>query len=322
MAARDITRVLHSRTGGNIVIAASVAAIVVAWYAGAPMYPGESIVCGWSGLLLGLVFTAMTAVVLQLVNKRFNMVRSDTALTPVLFMTMIVSLPPLGYSFGDGNVLALAMTAGAMMLFSTYADPAMRRRVFLLFCIVSALGMTCVVYFYYLPVLLVGCAQMRLLSLRTVLAALLGIITPPWIVIGGGLVSPDDIDMPGLSVPSMQVDSPVTVTILAVAAFTIIMGVAFTCANLIKVYSYNSRTRAMNGYYSLLFLATVLLTLIDFNNLSLYLPLLMAMVGYQACHFWAIRSASPRSWIGIVLFMAVYWGIYIWYTWFIKDLAL
>lgn len=321
MTARDITRILHSRTACNSIVVVAMVAIMTAWFAGAPSLVGEEYAGGWHGLLLGLVSSALTAVILQLINKRFNMVRHDTALTPALFMTMIMSLPPLGYSFGVGNVLALIMTVGALMLFTTYADPAMRRRIFLLFCIVSALGMTSVVYLYYLPVLLVGCAQMRQFSLKTVLAALLGMITPPWIVIGSGLVSPAEIELPVFSVPSLQVENPVTITMLAVTAFTVIMGVAFTSANLIKVYSYNSQTRAMNGYYSVLFLATVLFTLIDFNNLSLYLPMLMAMVSYQACHFWAVRSASPRSWIGIVLFMTVYWGTYIWYTWFIRSLV-
>lgn len=321
MNGRDITRILHSRTGCDSVIVISLAAIVVAWFAGAPSLPGDVIVGGWPGLLMGLAVTALTAVVLQLVNKQFNLVRYDTALAPAMFMTMVMSLPALGCSFGAGGVLALAMIAGSFMLFSAYADPGARRRVFLLFCIVSALGMTRVVYLYYLPVMFVGCAQMRQFNLKTILAAILGVVTPPWIIIGSGLVSPDDIEMPGLSVPSLQVDSPVAITMLAVTAFTIVMGVAFTSANLIRVYSYNSKTRAMNGYYSILFLATVLLTLIDFNNLSLYLPLLMAMTGYQACHFWAIRSSSPRGWIGIVMFMAVYWGTYIWYTWFIKSLV-
>lgn len=292
-------------------------ALAVAWWVSPGATGQECLAGGWPGLLAALATCGLTALVLLLTNRRFNMFRADTSLQAALFLTMLTALPPLGNTFGTGNILALTMTSAAFLLFTTYGDPHTRRRVFLMFTVVTALGMTSVVYLYYLPVLLIGCAQMRIFSIKTILAALLGIITPPWIALGSGLVSIDSIEMPGLATPMLDIDSPATITVLAVAAVTIIAGVTFTCANLIKVYSYNSQTRAMNGFYTILFLATALLTIIDFNNLSLYVPLLMAMAACQAGHFFAIRAAMPRSWVGIVVLMAVYWGSYVWYTWFI-----
>ncbi len=319
MTARQITQMLHSRSGGNLLVVVASVALAVAYFCGARPLPGESVLTGVVGLGLSLAACLATALVVLLTNKRFNILRADTALPAALFMTMLLGVPPLGFTFGTGNILALTMTGGAYLLFSTYGDPSTRRRVFLLFTVVTALAMTRIVYLYYLPVLLLGCVQMRIFNFKTFLAAMMGIITPPWIVLGSGLVDFHDIEMPGLAVPMLDIDDFATITMLAVTAFTVIAGVTFTSANLIKVYSYNSQTRAMNGFYTVLFLSTALLTIIDFNNLSLYLPLLMAMVSYQASHFFSIRATSPRSWIGIALFMAVYWGSYIWYTWFIPQ---
>lgn len=310
---------MHSRSGCNTLVALAGAALAVSWFFKPSPLPGVDAVTGWPGLALALSASLLTALMLLLTNRRFNMLRADTALPAALFMTMLTALPPLGHTFGTDNVLAFTMTGAAYLLFTTFGDPAPRRRVFLIFTVITALAMTRIVYLYYLPVLLLGCAQMRIFSFKTLLAALLGIITPPWIVLGSGLVSIDDIEMPGLAVPMLDIDDPATITMLAVTAFTVIAGVAFTSANLIKVYSYNSLTRALNGFYSVMFLSTALLTIIDFNNLSIYLPLLMAMTSYQASHFFSIRSAMPRSWVGIVLFMAVYWGTYIWYTWFLPT---
>jgi len=321
MTARQITASLHSNTGSNILVMTALIALVAAYLLDIRPLDSGDIMGGLSGLLLSLIVSLTTALVIQLTNKRFNILRADTALPAALFMTMLLALPPLGCTLGVGNILALTMTGGAYLLFTTYNDPSARRRVFLLFTFVTALAMTRIVYVYYLPVLLLGCAQMRVLNFKTLLAALLGIITPPWIVLGSGLISCRDIEMPGLSVPSLDIYSPETITMMSVTAFSITAGIAFMSANLLKVYSYNSRTRAMNGFYTVLFLATALFTIIDFNNLSLYLPLLMAMVSYQASHFFSIRASSPRSWIGIVLFMAVYWGTYIWYTWFLNTTA-
>ena len=94
---------------------------------------------------------------------------------------------------------------------------------------------------------------MRIFNFKTFLAATMGIITPPWIMLGSGLVDINDLEMPGLAVPMLDIDDFATITMLAVTAFTVIAGVTFTSANLIKVYSYNSQTRAMNGFYTVQF---------------------------------------------------------------------
>ncbi|MDE6403238.1 MAG: hypothetical protein K2K86_05465, partial [Muribaculaceae bacterium] len=117
------------------------------------------------------------------------------------------------------------------------------------------------------------------------------------------------------STPDISIEEPYTLTLLGVSALVIITGICFTSANLIKVYSYNAQVRALNGYYTILFLATVVLTLIDFNNLISYLPLLMAMTAYQASHFFTTRNSGRHNWIGIVILMAVSWSLFAWYTW-------
>lgn len=319
MTARDITLTLHSRKGSNTLVLLSSVAL---WAAGCLM-PSELIggewPATWYGCLAGLAITLSSAVILHLTNKRFNMMRSYSALTPALFMSMSMALPPLALYPGTPSLLALAAITGAHLLFTTYGDPARRRRVFLLFAAFTALGMGNSVYWYYLPVMLIGCVQMRIFSLKTFLAALLGIMTPPWIAVGFTLMSIDDIRLPQLSVPTLATEDATTLTMLGAGAITIIAGVMFVSANLLKVYSYNSQTRAFNGFYTLLFLFTTLFTLLDFNNLQLYIPLLMAMVSYQGAHFFSTRASSPRSWIGIVLFLSLYWGTYVWYVWFMPT---
>ena len=307
---------LHSRSGGDTIVLTTVVALIVgACVTVTPAGEPATTVGGPGGAILGLLSTLLTALMLQLNNKSYNMLRSDTALPAALFTSLMLALPALSIVPGPGMLLAPAMTGGSWLLFSTYADPSARRRVFLLFTCVSALSFVSPVFIYYLPVMLLGCVQMRIFDLRTLLAALIGIVTPPWIAVGSGCVELDSLPRPDFATPDLHIDSPAAITVLAVAAVVIISGICFASANLIKVYSYNSRTRAFNGYYTVLFLATVLLTLIDFNNLTSYLPLLMAMTAYQAAHFFSTRRGGSRSWIGIVILMAACWGSFIWYTW-------
>lgn len=316
MTGRQVTQFLHSRSGGNLIVLLSVPALVVAWHFDAlhDLSVG-SLLGGVTGLVCGVAASILIALAMQLTNKQYNMLRSDTALPAALFMTMLTALPTLATSFTAGMPLALIMTAAAYLLFMTFGDSLPERKIFLLFTLLSALALTSVVYLYYLPIVLLGCVQMRIFSLKTLLAALIGIITPPWIVLGLGIVDINDIELPHLSSPSIDVSDPSTLTLLAVTTIVIIAGTGFMCANVLKVYSYNSRTRAFNGYYTLLFLASVLLSIIDFNNLAVYLPLLMAMTAYQASLMFGLRISAAHSWIGIVAFMALCWTSYVWCTW-------
>ena len=74
-----------------------------------------------------------------------------------------------------------------------------RRRVFLVFFMLSSAVSVQYAFIIYIPVFLIACAQMRIFTLRTVLASLLGLITPWWILIGGGIVAPSDFHLPELT---------------------------------------------------------------------------------------------------------------------------
>ena len=192
----NISHWLHSRSGGNTIVIVAVVALIVSACATAThdAEPGE--IGGAWGAILGIAATLLTALMMQLTNKSYNMLRSDTALPAALFTTLMLACPTLATTPGPGMLLAPAMTAGAYLLFSTYADPSTRRRIFLLFTCASALSFISPVFIYYLPVLLLGCVQMRIFDMRTLLAAGIGTITPPWILVGSGLVALDALPRP------------------------------------------------------------------------------------------------------------------------------
>lgn len=252
---------------------------------------------------------------LHFTNKQFNMLRSDTLLPVSLFISMSVAIPYLDITLSINNTIAPVTLGCAFLLFTTYGDPAPQRRSFLVMCILSAMTMVSAAFLYLIPVFILGCVQMRTFNFRTILAIIMGLVTPYWIALGSGIMSADDIEWPSISTVTLDSTTWPIVTLLGVTALTIIAGIIFTSANIMKVYSYNSRSRAFNGFFTLLLLATAILTILDFNNLTRYLPLLMAMTSYQASHYFVIHYTAPRGWIAIATFMALYWIIFIWYTW-------
>lgn len=316
MTQQQLTQIAHSGTFSDVVALVSVGLLLVSGiYNPGDLYEPSWLAGAW-GLGAALLTSLAVAVILRFTNKAYNILRSDTALTSGLTLALLSALPPVGSTLYPGILLALTMTAGSLLLFSTFGHPrGGRRRVYLLFACVAALGMVSGCFLYYLPLLLVGCMQMRIFSLKTLLAAALGVITPPWLMVGSGLVALSDIKIPELAMPELDAGDPFTLTTMAVTGITILLGLMFMGANLIKVYSYNSQTRAMNGFYSVLLLGSVLLTIIDYSNLILYVPLIMTMTAYQASHFFGSHR-YPLSWVGIAMMVVACWSSNIWYTWF------
>lgn len=320
MNGKIVTQLLHSR---GMALWVSLMAVILLAVTRAydpepiPVSPLPS--TGAIASVIGFVLLLLTAALLHFTNKRFNMLRSDTLLPVTLFMSMSVAIPYLDVTLSVNNTIAPVTMCCAFLLFTTYGDTSPQRRIFLIMTILSAMAMITVTFVYLVPVFILGCMQMRTFNLRTILAIFMGLVTPWWIAIGSGLMSISDIEWPRLSAVTIDGVSWPVITLLSTSAFTIISGIIFTSANIMKVYSYNSRARAFNGFFTLLLLATVLLTIIDFNNLTRYLSLLMAMTSYQASHYFVIHRSAPRGWIVIVTFMAIYWITFIWYSWIMPS---
>ena len=60
-------------------------------------------------------------------------------------------------------------------------------------------------------------------------------------------------------------DTEEMVKALVDTGFTLVAGMAFMMLNLLKILSYNSRTRAFNGFINVLWIATALFTVLNFN---------------------------------------------------------
>ena len=106
-------------------------------------------------------------------------------------------------------------------------------------------------------------------------------------------------------------DTADMVKALVQTGFTLVMGMTFMMLNLLKILSYNSRTRAFNGFINVLWIAAALFTVLNFNDFTFYIPLLNALAGYQAAHFFTYRR-NRRSYVPVVLLIAIYVFFSIW----------
>lgn len=319
---RDITDFFHAKASAWVLWLCASAAAVAAWHTGHTLPVGTGLgFClespgTWFGnsvlsLCLSVCGVLAAGYLAITITRIFNILRTLTALAGGMFFAMQTAYPGAMATFYGGTLAVLLVPLTVFVLFTTFSDPARTRRVFLIFFLLTLAAMSQAAFMLYIPVFAIGCVQMRIFNLRTLTAGVLGIITPPWILLGLCIISPEEITVPKVVMLWRIADAGALAHIIATVAVTIITGAAFIAMNLMKILSYNSRTRAFNGFLTTAWIFTALFTLLNFNDFAFYLPLLNMLTAYQVAHFFTYRR-SRRSYVAILSIIAVYAGLCIW----------
>ncbi|MDE6081990.1 MAG: hypothetical protein K2F70_06945 [Muribaculaceae bacterium] len=317
----EITRFFHNRGGFLFVALTSVVMTLAAYFAGVipPLTgedglfflpPGEWIANPITSLVVSLAVNFMTGYAMVLITKQFNTIRSLSRLMATFFIIMQTATPALMGEFSSGTFLTAVMVLETALLFSCYDNKAAIRRIFLLFFILTSCGLCCFSMLLYIPFFLPALAQMRMFGFRQVIAALIGVITPFWLLLGFGIITLDDFYIPEIytivnCIPSL------TLPQLSVIVLTTLSGIIFMVSNLMKLLSYNAQIRAYNGFLLLMFFATLLLMFVDTNSITVYIPMLNLTAAYQIAHFFAERR-HRRSYLAIIATTLPYLAIYLW----------
>lgn len=262
-------------------------------------------------LWINMAINAAVIVLMISINKVYNIPRTITYIYATFFTVMLTASPTISSQLYSGTLL-LAVVSGCMaLMFSSFAQPLALRRVFLVFFLMSACASTQYAYMVYIPIFVIGCAQMRILTFRTILAALLGIITPWWIMLGVGIISPDDFHFPHfISVFSVTTVND-TLILIVTASLTTLLTITAYVMSLLKLMTYNARTRACNGLLSLITFVTILAMAIDFTNFLTYIPVLNFGAAFFLSHLFVIRRTA-RGWIAILSIIIAYYALYSW----------
>lgn len=266
-----------------------------------------------ASFVAGVILTAAVAGMMEMTNRVFNLLRTPTLLFLGLYAVMQAATPLVVCRAPSGILLNLVVLSVLASFYTTYQRPLRTRRIFLSFCIMSALAMADYVYFIYVCLFLLAFGQMRTASARMYLAALMGIVTPWWITWGFGLM-PDGIHMPVTHSIFTELDSPRVILMTVTVGITVI-GLFLLCvSNMMKVYSYNAKARAMSGLLMMLSLATAIAALVNVSNAPAYLPVLDCFVAYQATLCFKTNE-KRRGYIMVAALLLVYIIIYAFNIW-------
>lgn len=316
-----ITRLLHSRAFGVGVGLLAVVCGFLYYFGGyqTQLVGDKGLVLesanGWvsqplSNFFIGICCSGITVGLMLLLNKIYNVLRSMTSLYIAFFAVMQLATPGLFTQFYTGTVLAIVAPMCMLWLFSCFRDPGATRHIFLIFLLLSFFTATQYCYAFYLPVFLAGLAQMQVFNGRSLTAALLGMLTPWWIMFGFGIITPDEVRLPDFVSIFSVIDHEDTYLLLITIGLTVGMMLACYVLNLLKTIAYNAKARAINGSFMLMALVTVVALCIDYRNIISYVPLLNFLASMEAAHYFSTHRAE-KSFVAILLLLSAYIAIFV-----------
>lgn len=318
-----LARFLHSRICLVIVAVIAVIWAIVLGGSEALPYPqgNGGLVEAWSGewmpgttagMLLGVSATLFIAFVLVNINTTFNLLRNITHLQASAFIIMQMAAPATVVSLNRPVAVVAVVLACIYLLFSTYAKISDTPTVFLIFFLLSVSAGFDIIFIGLIPVFLLCCAQMRILSLRSILAMLMGVATPWIILLGFGIVSPADLSWPQpVSATERSMWLLPLVTAVSLSALVL---VSSWLQNLIKYLTYNAHSRAMLSMLTVLGLVAIIFVALGYKNLYACLPLLNMCAALQLAHLFGVIHTRRKSYIAIICIFFPFLLLTIWTT--------
>lgn len=272
-----------------------------------------AMVAGSLPVAIGIAASVMLVVVgiMLLTNRTFGIVRSTSKLFVGLFPLAVCATPQGPGLAMNPLLMCLVVMLSMMIMFTIYMRPASTRRVFIVFTMLSAGGCLSYGFIFFLPVMLLVAAQMRCLTTRSLLAALIGVITPLWILLGFGQITFGDFMAPDILWLSPESWGIISAPQLAAMGLLVIGSLTAMIFNVIKVYRFNARSRAFNGVLATLTLWTILFVIFDFGNAIDYLPLLSALGALQVALYFEL-DRSRRAYILVLLLVAAFISVFLW----------
>ena len=322
MKEADVAKILHSRgvtavmallTAGGAWLAYSLGHVAdIPWDRGTVL-PSANLWIGnaEAAMAVNVALTLCAAIGMLLLSRTFNLMRTVSQLDATLFLAMSLAVPDLLCTMYTGTPLLLTLLVCLFLLYSTFSEPSATPRVFLVFLLLSLGTMTQYCYAVYIPVFFIALGQMRIFSLRTVLAAVLGLLTPWWIGLGLGLTDFSRMHWPEFVPLTSIADFGDAMYLMAVMALSAGLLIAGWCLNFMKMLSYNAHLRAYSGTLSLLSLFTIIAAVADFPNASSYAPTLFMLSALELCMLFVNRrKGHTAAATGAVI--AVYLLLYVW----------
>lgn len=260
--------------------------------------------------LLNVCLIVLTAALFSSANKKYNFISEADPIMPLALLLLLACSPLASCSLSSSTMLLICNALCLYIIMSTYEEPNASREFFVVGTLPAIGAMFQYSFLVMIPVYIGGGLMMKSFRFREFLAFGLGLITPYWIAIGMGVVSPMSFKFPGSLVVLGQgaVDSDVFLTLLS-AAVMCVMGFILSIYNGVRLFSRNSRLRCMHMTFNLMGYVALLAIIFDFDNFMAYFGTLALWLSIEVAallNLYEIRRPQYALLILLIVFLPIY----------------
>ena len=261
------------------------------------------------GFVLNIMTIGLCGLILILINKEFNIVRSHTVIFTSSFFVITGCNPWLTGNLNSASIFALLMLVCIHILFKLYGIRNATSGIFMLFSTLAFGTMIQYAFVLMIPIFMIGAMYMNVLRMKEFTAACMGIIAPYWIMLGFGIIDLDDISLPTLTnlfnnlTPSANI-----LWLLIIVGYTFLIALFLAFVNASKVFATGSQIRAYNSFINLLGITLAWYMVFDYTNILVYVTTFNLITGLQIAHFFGqnkINYGYIYYLTGIVLYISL-----------------
>ena len=257
---------------------------------------------------VAVLCNVVIGVLLVTLNIMYRYIKTYNCFVFAAVFVLLQGMNPfLSTRFFAGTVMCLVVVVALFFLFELYGKQQLASQgVFLVMALLSFFSIYHYAFLLLVPLFVVGCAYMRAINVRTVLAIVFGLATPYWIALGTGLKSissfqPPELSLVWASIPAFAGKSWAVSIAIATTALTVLL----TVANFKTMLNYSVHVRAYNNFFVALSVFVLLLMIVDYNDFLLYMPLMNMCFAIQYGHWYVITRHETRQAVTLWLMVAI-----------------
>lgn len=244
--------------------------------------------------LINTLLIGVVTLILYLLNRGFNFVRTTEPALPAIFLLLTCSTPWCSQGLNTSTILCLVYVVSLGVIFNTYSVKNATQQLFVIGAIIGLGSMFQYAFVPMMFIVILWALFMKVFRLKEILAFFIGILCPYWIALGLGLIEFSDFRFPSI-VPLFDNDHNHSDIILLIAQVGLAAAFGFILwiANSMKLYAGNSKVNAMNLCIASTGVAAIICMLVDYENLPAYIMILYMAVAVQLsnlCALWHIRE--------------------------------
>lgn len=250
----------------------------------------------WSEII-NVAIIGLSAPAVFLINKHFSLLKSSLPFWALFYLPLICCNIFVSGRFTAGILLLPTVLAILVALFNSYRSRNATRSIFFIATCISIGSTVQQAFLPLLPASIIGTLIMKALHGKEIMALLLGLVAPYWVLTGFGIITPSDFSMPVLSPLFTSGISPEMVATATGTGVLFAIGLFLSLYNGIKLYAGNSRIRGCNNVVNVFGITATAAMIFDTANLTAYLGIFALWTGLQFANLFTLWNLPRPTWV-------------------------